>query len=60
MSSKLPLVAPLAGSVDRNQAKVADEVIPSVAPLAGSVDRNWLKRQIFGVGRSRSPRGERG
>ena len=34
-------VAPLAGSVDRNQANVNTmEVKGMVAPLAGSVDRN--------------------
>ena len=36
-----PGVAPLAGSVDRNDAWWDyDPTVPEVAPLAGSVDRN--------------------
>ena len=34
------LVAPLAGSVDRNDANDKNRVHLVVAPLAGSVDRN--------------------
>ena len=34
------MVAPLAGSVDRNCAVTGRMGTPSVAPLAGSVDRN--------------------
>ena len=55
------MVAPLAGSVDRNnevhQFENYDNI---VAPLAGSVDRN---RNIYVAKYSntgRSPRGERG
>ena len=33
-------VAPLAGSVDRNQLKQGVFALGLVAPLAGSVDRN--------------------
>ena len=55
------LVAPLAGSVDRNIRKTAKECgLDIVAPLAGSVDRNAAvvkdPRRVGG----RSPRGERG
>ena len=35
------LVAPLAGSVDRNWHKLIYRLYSSVAPLAGSVDRNF-------------------
>ena len=34
------LVAPLAGSVDRNAFRRVREMLHWVAPLAGSVDRN--------------------
>ena len=34
------MVAPLAGSVDRNTTWLLSRVRPAVAPLAGSVDRN--------------------
>ena len=34
------VVAPLAGSVDRNAERMEKQVKPWVAPLAGSVDRN--------------------
>ena len=53
-------VAPLAGSVDRNQTGAVFGVGHVVAPLAGSVDRNIiLPENIFDQAR-RSPRGERG
>ena len=40
---RLPLVAPLAGSVDRNALVLSfSRVSAAVAPLAGSVDRNGL------------------
>ena len=58
---KQALVAPLAGSVDRNMGTdlmaAKDE---SVAPLAGSVDRNKDDAAIEVVADRRSPRGERG
>ena len=38
-----PKVAPLTGSVDRNQQADGQDRLPSVAPLTGSVDRNSLK-----------------
>ena len=39
----MEMVAPLAGSVDRNQVmNVGPLVLINVAPLAGSVDRNAL------------------
>ena len=37
---KLWLVAPLAGSVDRNRPFLFFDYVSRVAPLAGSVDRN--------------------
>ena len=36
-----PLVAPLAGSVDRNVDVATRRYVNNVAPLAGSVDRNY-------------------
>ena len=55
------MVAPLAGSVDRNRDQnLCDPAMVNVAPLAGSVDRNTINqmRQAFAL--RRSPRGERG
>ena len=37
-------VAPLAGSVDRNQVQPNTSPLSAVAPLAGSVDRNGWRR----------------
>ena len=42
-------VAPLAGSVDRNNDVVNDFKTYVVAPLAGSVDRNSLRANGAGV-----------
>ena len=54
-------VAPLAGSVDRNDlSRTHKRYCVWVAPLAGSVDRNCdLPGQLYPAQR-RSPRGERG
>ena len=38
--SSVALVAPLAGSVDRNDTEMLKALYEKVAPLAGSVDRN--------------------
>ena len=59
--AKMSKVAPLAGSVDRNDA-VPGAVLGDgpVAPLAGSVDRNTASRMKGVFCRCRSPRGERG
>ena len=38
------LVAPLAGSVDRNCMVSPYNKVPHVAPLAGSVDRNAMEK----------------
>ena len=56
------LVAPLAGSVDRNLSGAAKEVVNTlVAPLAGSVDRNHVEQKgDKHEHQRRSPRGERG
>ena len=55
------MVAPLAGSVDRNADDWAvDKARPRVAPLAGSVDRNQLCSAVSSRMMCRSPRGERG
>ena len=54
-------VAPLAGSVDRNNDGLYQYPTPDlVAPLAGSVDRNHHGRDLLRNDRRRSPRGERG
>ena len=53
-------VAPLAGSVDRNDEEAQKIAVTKVAPLAGSVDRNMGGLEnLLGMAR-RSPRGERG
>ena len=54
------LVAPLAGSVDRNFWKVKIDLAQEVAPLAGSVDRNVDEVDDAKEDAGRSPRGERG
>ena len=54
------LVAPLAGSVDRNSDLVSTCVNVLVAPLAGSVDRNLQVLKAHCLVTRRSPRGERG
>ena len=55
------IVAPLAGSVDRNLKNWdAVEELIAVAPLAGSVDRNQQLQVQAMAGNGRSPRGERG
>ena len=56
------VVAPLAGSVDRNFALTESETKTQyVAPLAGSVDRNEAARHMIDrIAARRSPRGERG
>ena len=49
---RLRLVAPLAGSVDRNKVEKSASVFSVVAPLAGSVDRNsnaFFLRKIYQV-----------
>ena len=43
------VVAPLAGSVDRNHCASSGSVVEAVAPLAGSVDRNDVSRQAVAV-----------
>ena len=55
-------VAPLAGSVDRNDKNCKQNAhLSAVAPLAGSVDRNpALHVRPKSGAQSRSPRGERG
>ena len=57
-----PVVAPLAGSVDRNvYFGHTMGMSREVAPLAGSVDRNTPPRIASAkAAMSRSPRGERG
>ena len=54
------LVAPLAGSVDRNDEDGNKRKDRPVAPLAGSVDRNGSSCQILLADIGRSPCGERG
>ena len=57
----LESVAPLAGSVDRNECKLTYPIDGQhVAPLAGSVDRNNPHYVINLLNAGRSPRGERG
>ena len=53
-------VAPLAGSVDRNNEVHQFENYDNVAPLAGSVDRNTSNGEVSDGPLGRSPRGERG
>ena len=54
-------VAPLAGSVDRNDdAFFQRSFAAAVAPLAGSVDRNRYQLPVDEGQMGRSPRGERG
>ena len=53
-------VAPLAGSVDRNQQYNGFVVLTVVAPLAGSVDRNSALTVSVLTRLCRSPHGERG
>ena len=57
----MPKVAPLTGSVDRNNARSKSRVYACmVAPLTGSVDRNeGVAGDIADVVR-RPPHGERG
>ena len=59
--NKVPHVAPLAGSVDRNDIAGGGLLhLLRVAPLAGRVDRN-IERADYEMNKvSRSPRGERG
>ena len=54
------VVAPLAGSVDRNVSFTQHVKILDVAPLAGSVDRNIKQGPMNATVYGRSPRGERG
>ena len=54
------MVAPLAGSVDRNLSAGGAGGLRCVAPLAGSVDRNFVINKKISKNPSRSPRGERG
>ena len=54
------LVAPLAGSVDRNYVCREWLQVSQVAPLAGSVDRNLVLSMLVAKVKGRSPRGERG
>ena len=55
------MVAPLAGSVDRNLVGLRGPKGEKVAPLAGSVDRNsYTVDQSRELQERRSPRGERG
>ena len=56
----MEVVAPLAGSVDRNTRNGQSAASTRVAPLAGSVDRNRDVGHQSGDGLGRSPRGERG
>ena len=56
-----PVVAPLAGSVDRNLSILGLTFMRyAVAPLAGSVDRNVDLDFVDNFYVGRSPRGERG
>ena len=41
------MVAPLAGSVDRNFVETDENESTRVAPLAGSVDRNMWKQVLL-------------
>ena len=54
------MVAPLAGSVDRNLSAGGAGGLRCVAPLAGSVDRNFRVISPTATLSGRSPRGERG
>ena len=54
------IVAPHAGSVDRNDVNKGRKGIQKVAPHAGSVDRNDAVLLPIDWPRGRSPRGERG
>ena len=51
----MSLVAPLAGSVDRNSIPMAESVCINVAPLAGSVDRNFPENPFAGGQRLVAP-----
>ena len=59
--AQVPLVvAPLAGSVDRNAMRRVLPPLVKVAPLAGSVDRNLEGKIDVAPLSGRSPHGERG